>query len=125
VPIPWEQDGPSLGFGPGRPWLPQPASWAELSVEAQDGADGSTLELFRAALRVRAQLLRGEGMEWVDSPRGSLAFRRGAPDGGAVVCVVNVGAEPVPLPSGEVLVASAPLAGDVVPADTAAWVRVS
>ena len=51
VPIPWAKDGPSLGFGDGDPWLPQPASWSDLSVEAQVGVEGSTLELYRSALR--------------------------------------------------------------------------
>ena len=48
VPIPWTREGPSLGFGSGPPWLPPPSSWSELSVEAQDGVDGSTLELYRS-----------------------------------------------------------------------------
>jgi alpha-glucosidase len=43
-----------------------------------------------------------------------------------VVCVVNLGATPVPLPAyDEVLLTSAPLDGDGLPPDTAAWVRVS
>ena len=29
VPIPWTRQGPSLGFGGGPPWLPQPTSWSE------------------------------------------------------------------------------------------------
>ena len=40
VPIPWTRSGPSLGFGSGAPWLPQPPSWSELSVEAQQGGRG-------------------------------------------------------------------------------------
>jgi alpha-glucosidase len=126
VPIPWEQNGPSLGFGPGRPWLPQPEAWSELSVEAQQGVAGSTLELYRAALRLRRELLRGETMEWLTSPARTLVFRRDTPDGASVVCVVNLGATPVPLPAyDEVLLTSAPLDGDGLPPDTAAWVRVS
>src|SRR3712207_8865256 len=38
------------------PWLPMPASFGELSAEAQDGVEGSTLELYRAALRLRREL---------------------------------------------------------------------
>jgi alpha-glucosidase len=126
VPIPWEKGGPSLGFGPGRPWLPQPEAWSELSVEAQQGVAGSTLELYRAALRLRRELLRGETMEWLTSPARTLVFRRDTPDGASVVCVVNLGATPVPLPAyDEVLLTSAPLDSDGLPPDTAAWVRVS
>ncbi len=59
VPLPWAADEPGFGFGrndlagsagPG-PWLPQPAAWRELAVDAQTGDPGSMLELYRAALR--------------------------------------------------------------------------
>ena len=39
--------------------------------------------------------------------------------------VANLGADPVALPPGEVLVASGPLTGDgAVPTDTTVWVRL-
>ena len=53
VPIPWTESGPSLGFGDAKPWLPQPAAWSALSVEAQDGDPESMLSLYRDALRIR------------------------------------------------------------------------
>ena len=125
VPIPWTEYGPSLGFGPGDPWLPQPAGWSALSVAAQEGVDGSTLELYRAALRLRRVLLLAGGMEWLESPAGSLAFRRQVADGLAVVCVVNLGAEAVPLPAhDEILLSSGPVHDGRLPTDTAAWLRV-
>ena len=125
VPIPWTRSGPSLGFGTGRPWLPQPASWAELSVEAQDGVEGSMLELYRAALRLR-RTLPGEDLEWVDSAPATLSFRRRAADGTVLGCVVNLGSEPVDLPAyDEVLLASQPLTGDRLPSDAAVWLRLS
>ena len=38
VPLPWSGTEAPFGFGPaGTPWLPQPASWADLTVAAQDG----------------------------------------------------------------------------------------
>src|SRR5262249_44344390 len=37
VPIPWKSPGPSFGFGDGKPWLPQPPRYGELSAEAQAG----------------------------------------------------------------------------------------
>jgi alpha-glucosidase len=124
VPMPWERNGPSLGFGPAAPWLPQPPSWAELSVEAQEGVTGSTLELYRGALRLRRELLQGEDMEWLESPRGTLAFRRGATDGASVVCVVNFGPQAVPLPAhDELLTASAPVEAGELPMDVAVWLR--
>ena len=63
----------------GGSWLPQPDGWAELSVEAQTGDPGSTLELYRAALAVRREqpgLGAGDAVEWLDAPEGVLAFRR-------------------------------------------------
>ncbi|MFJ9699279.1 glycoside hydrolase family 13 protein [Streptomyces fradiae] len=97
VPIPWTREGTSYGFGPGGSWLPQPAGWGGLSVEAQTGDPDSVLELYRAALALRRAhpaLGAGHGVEWLPAPPGVLAFRRtpeaggGAPgravDGGAV-----------------------------------------
>ena len=54
VPMPWKGTKAPFGFG-GRkqPWLPMPAEWAGLTVEAQTGKRGSTLELYRKALKVR------------------------------------------------------------------------
>ena len=39
VPIPWAGGTAPYDFGPGaeQPWIPQPADWAPLTVEAQDG----------------------------------------------------------------------------------------
>lgn len=120
VPIPWTQDGPSFGFGSGPPWLPQPASFGVLSVEAQAGTDGSTLEMYRAALALRSSLFtRDERLDWVDLGEDVLAFRRGS----GVTCIVNYGDGPVTLPDGEVLVASLPGVTTSLPADATAWVR--
>ncbi len=60
VPIPWEADAPSYGFGPtDASWLPQPALWAEYALDRQRGVPGSTYELYRggaaAAPRARAR----------------------------------------------------------------------
>ena len=113
-----------------QPWLPQPADWAALSVEAQTGVTGSTLELYRSALRHRRGLAVETGLDWLPSPDGSLAFRRHAADGTVVVCVVACTTEAVPLPPyDEVLVASEPLSTDdqgrsLLPGDAAVWLRV-
>ncbi|GGT10719.1 MULTISPECIES: glycoside hydrolase family 13 protein [Streptomyces] len=121
VPIPWSGTEPAYGFGDGGSWLPQPAEWAQLSVEAQTGDPDSTLELYRAALRIRrerADLGAGDAVEWLPAPDGVLAFRRGG-----FVCTVNTTAEPVALPApGTVLLASAVLESPgTLPADTAVW----
>ncbi|MEU0050067.1 glycoside hydrolase family 13 protein [Streptomyces sp. NPDC006309] len=119
VPLPWTTTGPSYGFGPGAAWLPQPESFAAYAVEAQAGTEGSTLELYRTALRLRRKLLEGETLTWTpEAPAGVLDFTRGD----AWRCVTNLGAGPVPLPPGEVLLSSAPLpGGGGLPPDTTVW----
>ncbi|MET9447364.1 glycoside hydrolase family 13 protein [Streptomyces cinerochromogenes] len=119
VPLPWTTTGPSYGFGPGASWLPQPGYFAAYAVEAQTGAEGSTLELYRTALRLRRKLLAGETLTWTpDAPAGVLDFSR--TEGWR--SVTNLGAEPVPLPPGEVLLSSTPLPeGRVLPPDTTVW----
>jgi alpha-glucosidase len=125
VPIPWTREGSSYGFGGGGSWLPQPQGWGELSVEAQQGVPGSTLELYRAALAVRRErpdLGAGDSVEWLKAPEGVLAFRRGE-----FVCVANTTGESVtaPVGSGRVLIASDEVAeadGEIkVPGDTTVW----
>ena len=69
VPLPWTTTGPSYGFGAGGAWLPQPTSFASYAVEAQDGAEGSTLELYRTALALRRRLLDGEELTWAPAIR--------------------------------------------------------
>ncbi|MEU2063747.1 glycoside hydrolase family 13 protein [Streptomyces sp. NPDC013455] len=119
VPLPWTTTGPSYGFGPGAGWLPQPASFAAYAVEAQAGAEGSTLELYRTALRLRRKLLDGETLTWTPgAPAGVLDFTRTE----TWRSVTNLGARPVPLPPGEVLLASTPLPeGRTLPPDTTVW----
>ncbi|MFJ5997037.1 glycoside hydrolase family 13 protein [Streptomyces sp. NPDC092370] len=118
VPLPWTTAGPSYGFGPGGAWLPQPAGFAAHAVQAQDGVEGSTLELYRTALRLRRKLLDGEELTWAeDAPDGVLRFDRCA----GWHCVTNLSGTPVGLPAGEVLLTSAPLEDGLLGPDTTAW----
>ncbi|TDV55326.1 glycoside hydrolase family 13 protein [Actinophytocola oryzae] len=120
VPIPWTSTGPSLGFGAGPGWLPQPEAWAKLSAAEQHGSPESMLSLYRKVLRLRRVLPFGE-FSWLDLPEGLLGFRRGE-----FHCVVNFGPSGARLAEpGEVLVASSyhGLEGGEVllPPDTALW----
>ncbi|MGC9442070.1 glycoside hydrolase family 13 protein [Streptomyces sp. WG5] len=118
VPLPWTTDGPSYGFGAGAAWLPQPPGFAAYAVEAQDGVAGSTLELYRTALRLRRKLLDGESLTWSDDvPAGVLRFDRSD----SWRCVTNLSGTTVDLPAGEVLLSSAPLVGGRLGPDTTVW----
>jgi len=123
VPIPWTRSGPSFGFGDAAPWLPQPADWGSLSVEAEEQDRSSMLWLYRDALHLRRELgeLHRDAFTWLESADDVIAFSRG--DGFA--CVVNFGTERATLPPGEVLLSSVDL-DDVehLPNDAAAWVRL-
>ena len=129
VPLPWAGEGPPFGFAPegASPWLPQPAFWKDYTVQAETGASGSMLELYRAALRLRhaepALRSEREPMRWLNQPGGDvLSFRRGDD----VACVLNLSKEPVELPEhkGELL-RSGPLTEDgLLPPDTGVWLRL-
>ncbi|MFY1675154.1 glycoside hydrolase family 13 protein [Plantactinospora sp. WMMB334] len=149
VPLPWSGDVPPYGFGPAGAapaWLPAPPTWRARSVAAQTGVPDSTLELYRAALRLRRDhpaLPDGPagagdpgdaggpaaagGVRWRESEPGVLAFSRAAPAGAPeLTCVVNFGGEPVTVRDhGTPVLTSEPLAGGAdgttLPTDTAGW----
>lgn len=121
VPLPWSGHQPPFGFSgdladAADPWLPQPGGWKDLTVEAEAGDPASMLSLYRAALRIRRGLADAP-MTWLEAPETVLAFARGG-----LLCAVNLGDDPVPLVAhAGVLLASGPLAGGLLPPDTAVW----
>ena len=117
VPIPWTLQQPTFGFTTGEPWLPIPQDWGTASVEAQTGEPLSTLELYRAALRLRP---RSEEFSWRDGPDGTMIFDRGN-----LTVAVNFDGSDLELPDGELVLASEPSVKTTLPADTAAWIRRS
>ncbi len=120
VPLPWERSGSSYGFGEGDAHLPQPENFGELSVAAQDEDKQSTLNLYRAALKLRRELQSEETLEWLETPQNTLAFRR--PNGW--VSFTNFDAEPVELPQQEVVLGSGPLTTEgLLPRNTTVWLR--
>ncbi|MFH9228809.1 glycoside hydrolase family 13 protein [Streptomyces lydicus] len=123
VPLPWTGEAPPYGFGTGGSWLPQPADWAPLTVDAQTGDPDSTLELYRTALGLRRRLpgLGDGGMSWQPAPDGVLAFTRPG-----LLCTVNTLPHDVELPSpGTPLLSSAPVTVNgsvaVLPGDSCIW----
>ncbi|MET9481523.1 glycoside hydrolase family 13 protein [Streptomyces sp. NPDC006638] len=125
VPLPWSGTTAPYGFSDddaARPWLPQPAAWAGLSVAAQEPDPASMLNLYRAALALRAERHDlGDGpLQWLPAPEGVLAYRRGTD----FTCLVNLSGTPVELPGDHaVLLASHPLNGSQLPSDTSVWLR--
>ncbi|NHF63218.1 glycoside hydrolase family 13 protein [Microcella pacifica] len=120
VPIPWEPDAPAFGFNTtGESWLPQPETFARFAHAAQADVEGSTLELYRLALALRAEHGFGLGtLTWLEGYADEvLAFRNGG-----VTVIANLGDAPVELPAGEVILASDPLEAGAVPSDTTVWV---
>lgn len=124
VPLPWSGTEPPYGFGSGtdQPWLPQPDNWADLTIAAQTRNPESHLELYRAALleRHRNPALGDGTLSWDETAPDVLSFTREP----GFQCIVNFGAETVPIPdNSRVILAS----GDVsagIPRDTAVWLSV-
>ncbi|MFF7633008.1 glycoside hydrolase family 13 protein [Kitasatospora sp. NPDC008050] len=136
VPLPWTGAAPPFGFSANsqgavggtagtvvaEPWLPQPNSWSELTVEQQAADPSSMLTLYRRALRLRhSEPGLGDGtMAWLPSGPEVLAFTR-AP---GFACVANLGKEPVALPAHrQVLLSSVELTDHLLPPDAAVWLR--
>lgn len=108
VPMPWNADAPGYGFAdsssdPERPWLPQPESFARYAADQQMDVDGSTYELYRTALSIRAERELGQGtLAWTDlhAPAdGVLSYQNGT-----LTLLVNAGSDAVELPTEAVVV---------------------
>jgi alpha-glucosidase len=75
--------------------------------------------MYRDALAARrAHDLAFGALSWVETGPDTLTFRSGK-----VTVVVNMGATPLPLPEGDVILVSGPLDGRSLPQDTTAWLR--
>ncbi|WP_082057299.1 glycoside hydrolase family 13 protein [Psychromicrobium lacuslunae] len=103
VPLPWYADEANYGFShgnadPAEPWLPQPEAFARYAADQQDGTAGSTLELYRSALELRAEYRLGAGtLNWAavhDPAAGVLAF-----ENNGVLVMTNFSEQPVALPA--------------------------
>ncbi|WP_308798653.1 glycoside hydrolase family 13 protein [Agromyces silvae] len=121
VPIPWEAGAPSYGFGTtDASWLPQPATWAHLARDRQHGDPDSTLTLYQNALRLRREHTLPDGhLEWSPGfPDEIIAFTNHD-----VTILANLSTSPIPLPTGELLLASGPVDHGELPPDTTVWLR--
>ena len=121
VPIPWEASKPSFGFGAGaHTWLPQPAVYGEHARDIQEGVEGSTLELYKRFLALRKEhKLAAGSLTWLDGlPDEVLGF-----ENSGVRIYINMSDVDVPLPAGNVLVASADVTAGVLPSAASVWLR--
>jgi alpha-glucosidase len=121
VPMPWSGEAPPFGFSEtADTWLPMPPDWSALTVARQLEDPESTLQFFRRAVRLRHERaeIAGTTVEGLAADGDVLRFR----SGGGLTCVLNAGTQPVALPPGEVLAASAALDDGRLPADAAAWI---
>lgn len=121
VPLPWTEDGATFGFNSGaKTWLPQPQGWGRWSVECQERDAHSCLAFTRAAIAARhAAQFVGTTTD-VTARDGVLTFTRDTADGVRMCCTINMGEHTVPLPSGELIIASVPLA-DALPPNVCVW----
>ncbi len=121
VPMPWRADAPNLGFGDGRPWLPQPEAYAALARDRQRDDPTSVLALYTAALRLRRELDVGAGpLRWLSAPGADVLVWTCGPLG----VTVNLGdTDAVLPPDAEMVLASDPAADRTLPPGTAAWWR--
>lgn len=128
VPLPWFSQEPSYGFShgaatPAQPWLPQPESFSRYAADAQEGVPGSTLELYRQMLALRAAEKLGTGtLAWNgrhDPANGVLSF-----DNGAVTVLANFSDADIELPPGKsVLLHSSGAAAEALPPNSAVWLH--
>jgi alpha-glucosidase len=125
VPLPWEAGvGAANGFNAtGKAWLPQPEIYADYSRDQQEGVAGSTLELYKHALRLRRELQLGEGsFDWVPEFAGesSLGFRNGE-----ILVIHNFGHSPIEIPAGEIIASSLEgmTSGHALASDQTVWIK--
>ena len=123
VPLPWESGaGAANGFNStGKAWIPQPELYAEYSRDQQEGIEGSTLEIYKHALRLRKELGLGNGsFDWVPEYTNStsLGYRNGD-----VLVIHNFGSEAIEIPSGVVIASSRNSASVGLEPDQTVWLQ--
>ncbi|MCK3768830.1 glycoside hydrolase family 13 protein [Microbacterium aerolatum] len=119
VPIPWEADAPAYGFNTtGDSWLPQPGEWASFARDVEQADAASTLNLYKALLRLRRERSLGTGsLVWEELGEKAVAFRRGD-----LHIAVNLGDMPLELGDDVTFVVqSQPFEGTALPTDHAVW----
>ena len=116
VPLPWQPVGGANGFSLATPWLPQPESFRNLSRLSQEADVGSTLNLYKSALRLRSKFRLGSGsFDWL-SASGQLAF-----ENNGVRVIHNFTSESVAMPAGKVILRSTDAKDGKIAAHETVW----
>jgi alpha-glucosidase len=110
----WKRTG---GKEKGRDGCRVPINWSVASLQDTD-AD-SMLNFYRNALKLRKILCTDESFQFIDSPAGTISFKRS----GNWRVFTNFGDHPVALPEGKLLLASAPIGNNSLPANATAWLN--
>ncbi|WP_100841116.1 glycoside hydrolase family 13 protein [Bifidobacterium psychraerophilum] len=128
VPIPWSRNAnDGFGFSPSgseaKPHLPQPQWFKDFSVEAEANSNDSMLNLYKAALHLRAGLQSNDfAFSWRRDYNDEhvLAFDRAS----GWSCITNFGGSAIQLPQGaKVLLTSTPLTTNgMLPTDASVWI---
>ena len=122
IPMPWKSTAKNLGFTTAKKaWLPQPTTYRKLSVNLQEAAESSMLNLYKTLFHLREeyQLASNEEFYVLDSAWDTLLLLRTHN-----VCVaINFGTEEVPMPEGELIAKSLDeiTQGGKLPANSAVW----
>ena len=97
TPMPWLSDAPNLGFSTGDPWLPAGEEHRPLSVDRQDGDQGSMLAFTRCCLELRSNspALRWGSMTVIEAGARLLRFER-EHRGHRLLCTFNLSGEQTP-----------------------------
>ncbi len=114
VPMPWSGQSAPFGFTTGKPWLPLQEAWKTFTVEHEDKDPNSSLNLYRAALKIRKENFVGSGeITWTNKD-GVLSYKRGA-----IEVVINISNAEHPI-TGKVLLSSHPVTNSLPP-KAAVW----
>ena len=120
VPLPWTSTGPSFGFGSDGSHLPQPSWFKDYAVDVQT-SPGSTLNLYRKALKLRKELQTSEEYTWIETDdKEVLHFSR--PNGWH--CLSNFNGKPFEIPAGEIVFSTGSLVDGKLGPATTVWLRV-
>jgi alpha-glucosidase len=121
IPLPWEMNGESFGFGSSGAHLPQPDFFRSYSVETESGTTGSPLEIFRKALSLRRTLIAPEELTWHETEdQNVLHFSR--PNGWH--CITNFGVTDFSMPANlSIIHSSSIVVGIQLPPATTTWLQ--